>query len=381
MNTKKYGPVIDWFVISVFLITVVLTTTVDRLWEKFTYIAPIPVFFALCLLLLNHVSVRDCLKTREKEFILLCVGIILSGVNIILIRSNIGAFFTITNFLLFLYLADKVRFSKAQLTLIAAVSLLILFYWLFINREIYGNVATNPNRASLFIFIHFCVFVCFLVCFLPSLQASKRLRSVVLLLIACGVGARVLSLHCRGVFLAVIVWAGTYYVLPKKKFTVSLVISVSLLIPVVYLILWKSGIFDGVVVYGKNVNSGRNVIWYEFLKVFIRYPITGIGSDFDRMLPDLYAKDTHHALLDLLFVHGIPVFMIVLCLMYRRIRRVVTAFEGPVQCVCIASIYGILSAGSFENFYIVSPCNMLFLMIFVMCNSISTSDIQPKTVP
>lgn len=368
MNTGKLGRFIDWLAISIFLITVVCTTTVDFLWEKFTYIAPLPVFFALCLLFLNHTAIKDCLKTRDKEFILLCGGIILGGINIVLIRSNIGAFFTITNFLLVLYLADKVRFDRVQLTVISAVSLLILLYWLFVNREIYGNVATNPNRASLFIFIHFCVFVCCLVCLLPPLQASKRLRSIVLLLIACGVGARVLSLHCRGVFLAVIVWAGTYYILPKKKFTVSLVIAASLLMPAVYLILWKTGLFNGIVVYGKSINSGRNVIWYEFLKVFIRYPITGIGSDFDRMLPDLYAKDTHHALLDLLFVHGIPVFMIVLFLMYRRIQRVVAASEEPVGSVCLASVYGILSAGSFENFYIVSPCNMLLLTIFIVCS-------------
>lgn len=101
------------------------------------------------------------------------------------------------------------------------------------------------------------------------------------------------------------------FFLPKKKATIPLVIGLSLLFPALYVLISQSGAVDGVIVYGKNFSSGREIIWSEFFKVFIHHPITGIGSNFDLMLPNLLPqilRATHHALLDLLFVHGVPVF-------------------------------------------------------------------------
>ena len=98
--------------------------------------------------------------------------------------------------------------------------------------------------------------------------------------------------------------------------------------------------------YGK-VASGRDIIWYEFFKVFIHHPITGIGSNFDVMIPDLYLKEVHHGLLDLLFVHGIPVFLIVLYFMYKRISEVITSSFDSIKGICLASIYGLIVSGSF----------------------------------
>ena len=84
------------------------------------------------------------------------------------------------------------------------------------------------------------------------------------------------------------------------------------------------------------------------------------------MIPDLYLKEVHHGLLDLLFVHGIPVFLIVLYFMYKRISEVITSSFDSIKGICLASIYGLIVSGSFENHYIVSPYNILLMTIFMI---------------
>lgn len=371
MKSKRIKYLVDWIAIIAVLIISFCTTTNDFLWGRFTYIAPVPIFIILCILFFNHVSLIDCFKSKDKEFFLLSGGVFLSAINLFLVKSHVGSIFTITNFLLVLYLADKICFDRLQLAVIAMASFFIIFYWLFINKGVYGNVDTNSNRASIFIFMHFCVFVCCITYILFSFQMIKWPYYIVILLLLIVVSNRILSLRCRGVFLATLAWAGTCYILPKKKWTILFVIGASLLTPVIYVLLWRSGIIEGIVVYGKSLLSGRDVIWYEFFKAFIRQPITGIGSDFDRVLPDLYMKDAHHALLDLLFVHGLPVFMVVLYFLYRRIYKVITETSGAVRDVCLACIYGVIAMGSLENGYIISPCNVLFLTFFVVSHTFS----------
>lgn len=369
MNHQKIHRFVDWFAIIIFLFFVFSTMTTLALWEKFTYIAPPFIFVSLGILLLNHVSLKDCFQKKETEFFLMCGGILLSGVNIILIKSNIGAFFTIADFLLILYLANKIRFDRIQMGVIAFASFLILFYWLFINKESYGYYLANPNSSSLIVLTNFCVFASFLIYFLSPVQMPKWLFPTAILFLVCIIGVRILSFNCRGVLLAVIAWAGTYYVLPKKNYTVPFVIGASLLTPVIYVYLWKSGAVDGVYVLGKRFASGRDFIWEEFFQIFLEHPITGLGSNFDVMAPDLRIKEVHHALLDLLFIHGLPVFLIVLYFLYKRMREVISSSSAQVRAVCIASIYGMLTAGTFENYYIVSPYNMLMLMIFIISNT------------
>ena len=257
-------------------------------------------------------------------------------------------------------------------------SFIILFYWLCISKETYENIASNPNGASLIIFTNFCIFVSFFVYYLYRYQLPKYFFHIAILLILYIIARRILSLHCRGVLLAIAAWAGTYYILPKKKYTIPFVIGASLLMPVIYVLLWKNGAVDNVFVFGKRFASGRDIIWYEFFKVFIQHPITGIGSNFDAMLPDLYLKEVHHALLDLLFIHGVPVFLIVLYLMYKRISEVFTVSSIPLKSVCIASIYGILTSGTFENHYIVSPYNILLMTIFMIAYTALPEQIEKE---
>lgn len=373
MNQRKICRYIDWCIIIVFSACIFGVSTTTPLWDKVFPLAPLIVFLALGVLFLNHISIKNCFQTKDKEFFLMVGGIILSMINMICVRSRVGAIFTIADFLLVVYLADKVRFDKAQLGVIAATCFFIWFYWQFINKDVYDSTSFNPNTPPIFMFTFFCVFISYFFCFWPNaLKDKKWLYPLIALLFVILTAKRSLDFRCRGVIIALSAWTFTYLFLPKKKITVSLVIGLSLLFPVVYVLLSESGAVDGIMIYGKNFASGRDVIWYEFFQVFIHHPITGIGSNFDLMLPNLtspMARSAHHSLLNLLFIHGLPVFLIALYLMYKRIEHVITCSSEFAKNICIASIYGMLTIGTFDNAYILSPYNMMFMTLFIIANT------------
>ncbi len=370
MNRQKIHWCVDWCVVILFLMCVLGTTTNLYLWDKVFHIAPLIIFVTLGILFLNHISIKECFRSKDKEFYLMSGGILLSGINMILVHSRVGAIFTIADFLLILYLADKVCFDKIQIRVIVATCFLSWFYWQFINKDVFGNTHFNSNTPPIFMLSFFFIFISYVLCFWPArFQFSKWFYHIIAVLCAVLLAKRAMDFRCRGVVLALIAWVFTYFFLPKKKATIPLVIGLSLLFPALYVLISQSGAVDGVIVYGKNFSSGREIIWSEFFKVFIHHPITGIGSNFDLMLPNLLPqilRATHHALLDLLFVHGVPVFLIVLYLMHKRTEKIITSSSGLARNVCLASVYGSLTIGTFENIYILSPYNMMFLMIFII---------------
>lgn len=378
MNHPRIHSCINWCAIILFLIPIVTTTTAPTLWGIFNPISPVFIFGGLCLLFFNHISIKDCFASKDKEFFLTIGGILLSIVNMILVRSRIGAFFTISSFLLILYLANKIRFDKVQLTSIAVTCFFIWFYWQFISNSQYGQTDFNPNGLALVIFAYFCIIICYFMYAFPTyFHIPKWFYHILILLLIFFITRRALSFKSRCTLIAITTWFITYYLLPKKKYTISLVLGVSLFMPIVYVLLWKSGLVDNITILGKRFASGRDFIWYEFFKVFIRHPLTGIGSDFDRMLPNLIYKNAHHALLNFLFVHGLPVLLVVLYLLYKRISDVISSPSSPVSTACLASIYGMIATGSLENFYILAPFNALFLTIFVISNTYAQEQATP----
>ena len=119
-------------------------------------------------LFLNHISLKECFYHRDLDFFLMSGGILLGAVNMVLIKSGIGAMFTLANFLIILYLADKICFDRIQLGAIALSCLGIWFYWQFINPSTYHDTMFNPNGLSIIIFSCFCVVSCYLVYLLSA---------------------------------------------------------------------------------------------------------------------------------------------------------------------------------------------------------------------
>ncbi|MCI8836819.1 MAG: O-antigen ligase family protein [Hungatella sp.] len=375
MNRQKLHSLIDWCAIILFLFCVFGTTTIPFLWDRVFNIAPFIMFGALGLLLLNNVSIPELLRRKDREFFIMAGGVVLSLVNLFLVRSRMGAFFTIADFFLILYLADKLHFDRIQLGVIVSVCFLIWLYWQFINRDIFSSSRFNTNTPPIFMLAFFCVFICY---FFGLLSRRGRMPGwgyhVIAVVFVLLLGKRAMDFRCRGVLAALATWVFTYFFLPKHKRTIPLVIGFSLLFAAVYVLLWKTGASTGIIIFGKRFASGRDRIWYEFFRAFVHHPITGIGSDFAVMLPDLpeRLRIAHNALLDLLFVHGIPVFLLVLYLMYSQISEMIAVSFGPVRAACLASVYASLAIGTFENIYILSPYNMLFMMIFLMAHTFAS---------
>ena len=102
----------------------------------------------------------------------------------------------------------------------------------------------------------------------------------------------------------------------------------------------------------------------------MHHPIIGIGSNFGRVVPQLEIKEVHHALLDLLFVHGGSVFLFVLYFLIKRFRDLFGKTEkieqGSRTALALSFLYGMIIIGTFENYYIVAPCSTVFFLILVL---------------
>ena len=333
------------------MIGLMLTCWINKkVQDVFLWYANLIFFFSLSALFFSQIDWVRRLKERDRKLYLLVGGCLLAVINLFLAHSNVGAIFTIVDFLLMLYLADKVSLSRKMVGSLVVTCMAVTLYWLFYKRAVYGSVDFNSNGASRIVYTAMVFGLFFIVQAVILWQAVR--------------------LDARGTMLGVIAALVVYYILPKRKWSVYVVLACTLLFPLGYLIIWKTGTLDAVMLAGKKVMSGRDTIWSAFGVLYIEHPIIGIGSDFERLVPQLYYKEVHHALLDLLFVHGGSVFLFVLYFLVKRFKELF-GVSGKIECgsraaMALSILYGMIVIGTFENYYIVAPCSTIFFLILVL---------------
>lgn len=367
MTNTKLKESANWLAMIIFSLYII-AFCINPIWyiRSAKFASPC-VFLALILLFFSQIDWLNRLKNKDIELYLIIVGVILSGINMILIESNKGAIFPITDILLILYLSNKITLSKAQILLPTITCTGIVIIWFVIKRPAYNATDFNTNAGAFICLI--CT--CFLLCgWNMILKDASKIRAcfnylpLILLPILLFYAVR---LKARSSMMAAIIFLFVYYILPKKPWTVIIVMFLHLIFPFFYLYLWQNGFNLTLPFTDKVLWSGRELVWGEFVKAFLQHPWTGIGSDLARMVPNSPFFDPHHATLDILFIHGIPVFILTLYLLVKRLLQLVKAPVSPqILCVSLASIYAIFVVSTFENLYITSPYNSLFFLILAI---------------
>lgn len=336
-------------------------------YSMFVRFASPGVFLALSCIFFANINLWEQLRKKDIELILVIAAVFLSLINMIIVKSNYGAIFSIADMLLILYLADKSKFTNRQL-FIPTISCSIPFLiWILFKRPTLSSCDFNTNGAAFIIFACGILAICGISYFLEKKAAPPKLYHLIAGIFIVSVLIQSLRLHARGSMLGILCFAVVYFILPKKPWTAYAILFGSIAFPFVYLLLWKSGVTLSISIADKNFYSGRELIWNEFLNAFLKYPITGIGSNFERMVPNSPLYEVHHAILNILFVHGTPVFLITLYLWIKRLKGLFhyTSFTAN-QMMCLAGIYGMMVIGTFENFYISAPFNMIYYMLMVL---------------
>lgn len=355
--------VFDILVLCIFVVCMMGRWVTEDWWIKFIKPAPVLITLALMILFFNHINLWKHLIEKDKELYLIIFGGILAIVNLILVDSRPGAIFTISSLLIIVYLPGKVKFSRFCILLISVSCLLMAIFWLVIVRPDFRYSPLNTNMTAIIIFN--TVVTSYLgmhgLFYKDVYNKYWKLALGVILIILL---YKAFQLRARGLALGIIALGGIYFIFPLKKMAVYVILGFTLVFPLVYNILWRLNINYISPLWGKQLMSGRAEIWNSFLEIFLKHPLTGIGSNFEQMVPNVSAPSIHNALLDILIVHGIIVFMIFLFLFVKRLNGLTLVRDrNDTQWLALSIVLSMIIIGTFENYYITSPENFLLFII------------------
>lgn len=364
-------------------------TVIITLFSFYTLKFLVPAFYAvtdkyaglfvfLCegLLLLNNYNVIKALKDKDREFIFIVLLILIIGVNLILVKSGFGAFFTAANFALILFSSDKIILTKKQVTVLSGIYLLMLLYWLVILYpsyfgSYYASFALNTNGAATFsTYTALCALI-FLQIFYTEENAWVEIPIVLLFV-------RIIRLalwhRARGAFIILTCFIFLFYILKgcfvnsKKAYTIliSLASLGSLVFVFFYTMLGKTGFNMELPIFYKNIFSGRENIWYEFFTYFIKKPLTGIGTNLT--IESFFEFNVHNAMYDILVIHGFIVFAMTMYLLFKRFLSFrEKAIDNKIVLVAICVLLSVF----FESYIDVDliwadySVNLIFLLAVI----------------
>ncbi len=328
------------------------------------------------LMVMFFVNIRPFakIKAKEREIIALALTVIVTFVNILIVGSGFGCFFVVVNFALIWYMAGEVRFYRWQMYFFGILYLLMVIYWfagvytwMFAD---YTSFAMNTNTAATFtVFSMLCVFVLF------DFVIDRFPITGLLITVALVKCLQIALYHrSRGAFILITVFFVLRFVLPsriwEKKwfFRMMCIIATlgSLAFVAAYVWLGTTGANFKMPFFYKNVFSGREAIWLEFWNLFRAKPLTGIGTNVT--ITSFMEFNVHNAMYNILVIHGVVVFALVLYIMFARWEKIrpYVASNRALRCAFVAIL-----AVCIESFTDVDliwtdyTMNMIFLL-FVM---------------
>ncbi len=332
--------VVNTLLILCLFIFYTLTFFVPRFYgmtEKY-----VGVFVFVILAGLSAVNINPIKKIKEKDidlFALIAVAVI-AAINIVIVDSGYGCFFVVTNFAMICYLSSHIRFHRWQLYLFGSLYTLMIIYWFFgvytWMFADYTSFAMNTNTAATFtVFTMMYVLV-----FFEELYEKKRLAG--LLITIALVKCLQISLYhrSRGAFIMLGAFLLLRYIVPKKFWAKKAFYNAvcifatlgSLVFVAVYIVVGTSGVNFRMPFFYKNIFSGREAIWLEFWNLFIKKPLTGIGTNVT--ITSFFEYNVHNAMYNILVIHGVIVFALVLFLLYRNWNGFRNSVCLPGACAC-----------------------------------------------
>lgn len=379
MNSNIRKNTINMTVIITLFLFYTLKFLVPAFYAVTDKYAGLFVFLCEGLLLLNNYDVIKALKDKDRELIFIVLLILIIGVNLILVKSGFGAFFTAANFALILFSSDKIILTKKQVTVLSGIYLLMLLYWLVILYpsyfgSYYASFALNTNGAATFsTYTALCALI-FLQIFYTEENAWVEIPIVLLFV-------RIIRLalwhRARGAFIILTCFIFLFYILKgcfvnsKKAYTIliSLASLGSLVFVFFYTMLGKTGFNMELPIFYKNIFSGRENIWYEFFTYFIKKPLTGIGTNLT--IESFFEFNVHNAMYDILVIHGVIVFAMTIYLLFKRFlsfREKATDNKIVLITICV------LLSVFFESYIDVDliwadySVNLIFLLAVINAN-------------
>lgn len=375
MNSNMRKNIINMSVLLVLFLCYTLKFLVPAFYAATDKYAGLFVFLCEGLLLLNNYNIIKAIKEKNKDFFIIAILLVIIGVNLIIVNSGFGAYFTAANFALIFYTSDKLILSKKQVLVISGIYMAMLIIWLVPLYPSYfgsydASFALNTNGAATFsIYTGLCALI-----FLQYFYEKNAWIELPILLLFVRLIRLAIWHRARGAFIILTCFIFLFYIL-KGRFTTSkvwytllIILSTfgSLLFVFSYTLLGKTGFNVFIPIFYKNIFSGRENIWYEFFTYFREKPLTGIGTNLT--IESFFEFNVHNAMYDILVIHGIIVFALT---MYFVFKRFLTFREKALDNKLILMALCILFSVFFESFIDVDliwadySINLIFLLAVI----------------
>ena len=360
-------------------------------WNEISWydvMAPLGTLISFVFLLVTfacYANVR--LLYKDVFFYMMLAGDIAALVNIFIIGSGIGAFFTAADLLMVLYLADKIVLPKKILYAAGMYIAFFFYYWTFDIKGYFKGY--NTNYGGLVLITGFAFAIMMLLILREYLLGREKKRWALLLSLFIAFmfawGLNIISWYRARCALIGLIMIALIMLIPRKiwklRWIYSLLVFFStlgaIIISIVYVFLGAIKDSINIQIFYKDILSGRDEIWSELWLAFFKHPLTGIGSNYVMKLEWMDGMfEVHNGLLDILIVHGLIVFALCCIMLIVRLWKVRESVTSSlVGKSALAGLMAMLVSSFMENFFIVPPFTLCFLMLFVFINSLGKTGI------
>lgn len=380
----------NWFIIAGILIITTLEWHFFDMYQAFTRYGTLITFVCLAGAFFCYVNIKDALK--DKLFWLMVVTDIVTLINLFILKSNKGCLLIVVDFMLILYLADKMDFTVKESYFILAYVAFFFFYWTIDVKGYFKGY--NTNYGGLILITGFAFLIVLLQAFNDALikkywafygelgkaEGTKSWCKrywwyVFVYLFFVALAFNIISWYRSRTALMGLLVLLAILLIPKRiimqkaiyNFICVMATLGSVIISGLYILVGNMSGGD-VQLFYKDIISGRNEIWSELWSAFLESPVTGIGSSYKMKLEFMEGMlEAHSALMDILVIHGIIVFVLVCgMLLYRLIKLRDKLDDSNMGKAVFAAIICILVTGFFENYYIVQPFSLIFLCLLAI---------------
>lgn len=378
----------NWFIFAGIIIITTIEWHYFDWYQTFTRYGTLITFAALAGAFFCYVDIRDAVK--DRLFYVMVATDLIALINLFILHSNKGCILIVVDFMLILYLADKIRFSRKESLIILLYVAMFFFYWTVDVKGYFKGY--NTNYGGLILITGFAFLMVFMQVyndkklmdygrFVGEYGKSEGIRYwykrnwwyVPTYLFFIALAFNIISWYRSRTALMGLIALLVILIIPKRVImkkeinTVLIMLTTagSVLFSWIYIMLGRLG-DGGVQLFYKDIISGRNDIWSELWSAFLEKPLTGIGSSYQMKLEYMEGMlEAHSAMMDILVIHGVFVF-IPLCAMmvYRLMELKKRQSAGNVDKAVFAAAICILVTGFFENYYIVQPFSLIFLSLF-----------------
>ena len=362
---------------------IIIETT--AMWNEYTwysFCAPYGTLFSfavLAVIFFSTVRVKEAL--RDPMFYLLAAAAVIAAVNLFIIDSGKGAFLTAADVLLVAYLSDRIKLSRISLWVLTFYLGFFFFYWTFDVKGYFKGY--NTNYGGLVLITGFVFAVTGIMLLREKLRetepgGAKFLTFFAVFMFAWGYNI-IAWYRARCALLGLVVFAVLMLIPMKvwknKVFYYLLVFAMTLgaiAISLLYVWLGRFSETFSIRIFYKDIISGRDAIWADLWGAFAKMPLTGIGSSYNINVDWMGGMfEVHNGLLDILIVHGLPVFaitcfLLIKCLLPLREK----AGSDIVAKSASAAVFAILAASFMENFFIVPPFLLAVLALIAIARSV-----------